>query len=101
MTEAASTTSDHSGDLPTAVVGWLEAALVGKVTRKERFVARREGWLVDVDCADGGTLEGFLRLERFANGKMKQPSCQVRRETAVIAALHAYGPQSASHPAST
>ena len=90
MTEPVSTTSDHSGDLPTAVVGWLEAALVGKITRKERFVARREGWLVDVECADGSTLQGFLRLERFANGKMKQPSCQVRRETAVIAALHAH-----------
>ena len=90
-TKSLSTTSDHSGDLPTAVVDWLEAALVGKITRKERFVCRREGWLVDVDCAGGSTLKGFLRLERFTNGKMKQPSCQVQKETAVIAALHARG----------
>jgi len=91
MPEPVSATSDHSSDLPTAVVRWLETALAGKISRKERFVSRREGWLVDIDCADGSALKGFLRLERFANGKVKQPSCQVRKETAVIAALHARG----------
>jgi len=91
MTDPVSTASDHSGDLPAAVIAWLETALAGKITRKERFVSRREGWLVDLDCADGNALHGFLRLERFANGKLKQPACQVRQETAVIAALHARG----------
>jgi aminoglycoside phosphotransferase (APT) family kinase protein len=91
MKEPVSTASEHSGDLPADVIAWLETALVGKITRKERFVSRREGWLVDLDCADGNSLQGFLRLERFANGKMNHPACQVRRETAVIAALHARG----------
>jgi aminoglycoside phosphotransferase (APT) family kinase protein len=91
MTEPASTAMNRVGDLPPAVVAWLESALVGKITHRERFVSRREGWLVDLACADGSSLQGFLRLERFAEGKVKQPSCQVRRETAVIAALHARG----------
>lgn len=91
MTEPDSTASDRQGDLPTRVVAWLETALVGKVTRNERFVSRREGWLVDIHCADGNSLQGFLRLERFAKGKLKQPACRVRLETAVIVALHARG----------
>ncbi|MCP4903954.1 MAG: phosphotransferase family protein [bacterium] len=91
MTDSVLIASDFSGDLPAAVTAWLETTLAGKITRKERFVSRREGWLVDLDCADKRSLHGFLRLERFANGEMKQPACQVRRETAVTAALHARG----------
>ena len=34
----------------------------------------------------GTRVHGFLRLERFADGRLKQPTCQVQHETAVIAA---------------
>lgn len=78
-------------ELPIEVISWLEAAVAGRLSRRERSVSRREGWLVDVDCVEGRSLEGFLRLERFVNGERKEPICQVRRETAVIAALHACG----------
>ena len=91
MMEPVSTATDNSGDLPAPVTAWLETTLVGKIARKERFVSRREGWLIDVDCSDGNYLKGFLRLERFSDGKIKQPACRVRLETAVIAALHARG----------
>jgi aminoglycoside phosphotransferase (APT) family kinase protein len=89
--EPGTTTADMSGDLPEAITSWLEATLVGKIAHKERFVSRREGWLVDIECADGKELKGFLRLERFANHKIKRPICQVNRETAVISSLHARG----------
>jgi len=86
MTEAGS-----PGGLPAPVIEWLEDELTGRVERQERFVSRREGWLVDIACADGTHRKGFLRLERFEKGKVKQPSCQVRLETQVVAALHARG----------
>ncbi|MCH2172900.1 phosphotransferase family protein [Myxococcota bacterium] len=91
MTEVSSTPLGESGGLPEAVLVWLESSLGGKVVHKERFVSRREGWLIDVECADGSRREGFLRLERFLNGRLKQPACQVLTETAVIASLHARG----------
>ena len=91
MTEPVSATANDSGGLPASVTGWLETTLAGKITRRERFVSRREGWLIDFDRADGGQLKGFLRLERFADGKRREPTCQVRLETSVIAALHAKG----------
>lgn len=91
MAEPVSRASEPSGDLPSAVIDWLEAALDARIEHKERFVSRREGWLVDLEGADGRSLHGFLRLERFADGQLSQPSCQVRQETAVIAALHARG----------
>ena len=72
MTEPVSIASDPSSDLPVAVIGWLEDALDCEVRHRERFVSRREGWLVDLDCADGRSLQGFLRLERFANGKLRE-----------------------------
>ena len=86
-----SNASSQSDDLPAAVVGWLETTLDGTVTHRERFVSRREGWLVDVGDNEGNIRHGFLRLERFADGKLKQPASQVRHETAVVAALHERG----------
>lgn len=88
MTEPVSTPTKIADGLPSDVLDWLETSLSGKVTHAERFVSRREGWLVDVTRTDGDRLEGFLRLERFAGGKLKQPACQVRLETGVIKALH-------------
>jgi len=87
MTETAAKPTQSANGLPPAVLEWLETSLSGKVTHAERFVSRREGWLVDVTRANGDRLEGFLRLERFTDGKLKQPACQVRLETRVIAAL--------------
>ena len=71
MTETDSTSTKNIGGIPAHVIAWLETALDGKVTHNERFVSRREGWLVDVACANGDSLNGFLRLERFEDDKIK------------------------------
>ena len=84
MAEPSSTSGGARNEIPAPVTAWLETALAGRVTHKERFVSRREGWLVDIACESGDVLKGFLRLERFAGGQLKQPSCQGRRETAVV-----------------
>ena len=89
--ELDSSAAENSVDLPASILSWLETALAGKVARTERAVCRREGWLVDIDRCDGETLRGFLRLERFRDGKIKRPSCQVNRETAIVATLRARG----------
>ena len=89
MTETAKGTSQ--GGLPAPVVEWLEAVLEGRVVRRERSVSRREGWAVDVAVREGMDRQGFLRLERFKDGQLKQPSCQVGLETQVVAALHDRG----------
>lgn len=91
MANSDSAAEARAGGLPEAVTGWLETALAGRIVRTERSVSRREGWLVDLECGDGRRLEGFLRLERWKDGELRQPSCQVRMETTVIAALHARG----------
>ena len=89
VTETAKGTSQ--GGLPAPVVEWLEAVLEGRVVRRERSVSRREGWAVDVAVREGMDRQGFLRLERFKDGQLKQPSCQVGLETQVVAALHDRG----------
>jgi len=84
-------TAADTSDLPAPIIEWLETALEGRVVRRERSVSRREGWWVDVSRAEGADRQGFLRLERFKDGKLKQPSCQVGLETQVVAALHGRG----------
>jgi aminoglycoside phosphotransferase (APT) family kinase protein len=51
-------------DLPDGVTDWISSVGHGQITRLERHVARREAWVVDVRCADGNVLEGFLRIDR-------------------------------------
>ena len=91
MADEAPAAAPSSRDLPSAVCSWIEGTFGGRIARAERSVSRREGWLLDVEGADGHTREGFLRLERFSRGRVRQPSCRVRHETAVIQALHARG----------
>lgn len=84
---------DHSNarGLPREVVEWLERSFDARVVLCERSVSRREGWLVDLAGDDGRRVEGFLRLERFVDGRLKEPSAQVVRETHVVRALHDRG----------
>ena len=57
--------ADQPGvDLPDGMVEWIAEVGVGRVTRVERHIARREAWVVDVARADGSVGEYFLRLDR-------------------------------------
>ena len=83
-------------DLPAAIVEWAGRAGGGSVTRAERFVARREAWLVDVTRDDGSVVEAFLRVER--SRRAGDPS-SLAKEVAIVRALanteipvpHVYG----------
>lgn len=73
--------------LPREVVEWLESSFDAQLVLCERSVSRREGWLVDLRGKDAHRIEGFLRLERFVDGRLKEPNAQVVRETDVVRAL--------------
>ena len=63
--------------LPREVVEWLESSFDAQLVLCERSVSRREGWLVDLRGKDAHRIEGFLRLERFVDGRLKEPNAQV------------------------
>jgi aminoglycoside phosphotransferase (APT) family kinase protein len=71
--------------LPASVIDWIAATAGGTVRRVERAVARREAWLVDVDRADGSTLELFLRLA-LADDPANS-SAALEKETRIVQAL--------------
>lgn len=71
-------------DLPAAITDWLGG--LGKITRMDRAVARREGWVVDVTKPDGSVLEGFLRLEREPD---PASPWSLAKETGIVRALGA------------
>ena len=77
--------------LPREVVEWMESSLDARLVLCERSVSRREGWIVDLRADDARRIEGFLRLERFVDGRLREPSAQVLRETHVVRALHDHG----------
>jgi len=57
--------ADQPGvDLPNGMVEWIAEVGMGRVTRLERHIARREAWVVDVARADGSVGRYFLRLDR-------------------------------------
>jgi aminoglycoside phosphotransferase (APT) family kinase protein len=69
-------------DLPASITDWLGG--LGKVTRMERAVARREAWLADVTQPDGTVLEGFFRLEREP---VENNPWSLAKETGIVRAL--------------
>ena len=71
-------------DLPAGIPEWLAHVCGGELTRLERHTARREAWLVDVTGSTGGSVEGFLRLERAPNA---ENPWSLRHETRVVEAL--------------
>ena len=60
---AANDHPDHP-DLPAGLPQWIADTTGGALTRLERSVSRREGWLADVTRPDGTVAECFLRLAR-------------------------------------
>ncbi len=71
-------------DLPAGIPEWLAHVGGGEVTRLERHTARREAWLVDVTGSTGGSVEGFLRLERTPNA---DNPWSLGHETRIVEAL--------------
>ena len=71
-------------DLPAGIPEWLAHVCGGELTRLERHTARREAWLVDVTGSTGGSVEGFLRLERAPNA---ENPWSLRHETRIVEAL--------------
>ena len=71
--------------LDPSVERWVADVTGGTVTRFERAVARREAWLVDVERADGSTLDGFLRLALA--GDPANSSAALDKEARVVRAL--------------
>ena len=74
----------NSHDLPEGMFEWVAETGGGQITRLDRHVARREAWVVDVERADGTTLEGFLRLHRDGT---PGGAWTLEKETAIVAAL--------------
>ena len=59
------TTDDVVGDLiPAEIASWIEDLRAARISRLERNVSRREGWIVEVTFPDGTVAEDFLRLDR-------------------------------------
>lgn len=60
------TQQDDASTLSRDMLAWVEDALDGTVTAVDRRPGggRREAWFVDVECADGSSLELFLRYDR-------------------------------------
>ena len=81
--------ADHSpaaNDLSPELLQWVAATVGGTVQRATRSPARREGWQIDVQGADGAALRYFLRVDRdLAEGRGSKRNLQ--RETGLIRAL--------------
>jgi aminoglycoside phosphotransferase (APT) family kinase protein len=71
-------------DLPAGIPEWLAQTCGGTITRLERHSARREAWVVDVATSGGGTVAGFLRLERV---RIPNDPWSLMRETRIVEVL--------------
>ncbi|MCV7205643.1 phosphotransferase family protein [Mycolicibacterium peregrinum] len=82
------THQDNASTLSSDMLAWVEDVVGATVTAVDRRPGggRREAWFVDVACADGSTLELFLRYDRTDPSASGDPFT-LRREAAFFSAM--------------
>jgi len=79
-----------STGLPAGLLDWVALTTGSPVVGAYRHTARREAWVVETRAADGTVEPYFLRIDRaLADGRVSMRN--LRRETALIAALNRHG----------
>src|SRR4051812_27141503 len=82
--------TQEAAGLPAELLDWVAATAGRPVVSAHRHGSRRGAWVVETALPGGGSAPLFLRIDRaLAGGQISTRN--LRRETALIAALDRHG----------